>query len=115
MKILPKITTIALASILLTSLSTTAYSFNYNDDEPMMFTFHNSSGYWFGCGPVQCIYGAGDKIEEKTMDLMSHDSHGSWSRIGFYGKCKVYSGNGDLESYSNQPKKLIRLMKKRCQ
>jgi hypothetical protein len=114
MTILPKIATITLASILLTSLSTTAYSFNYSDDEPMIFTYQNKAGYWFGCGPVQCINGYGDKIEEETMDLMAHDDHGSWSRIGFNGRCKVYSGSGDLNSYDNQPKKLIRLMKKRC-
>jgi hypothetical protein len=103
----------ALALIAGLLLAQSAHAFHYEYDKPMMFFYQNKTNYWFACGPIQCT-SAGNRNKTETLDRVSHDSHGNFETIGYYGRCTVLQGDGELESYDLQTERIIKLMKDRC-
>lgn len=105
--------TLLLGSLLLLSVSQKALAFDYLTNKPLLFTYQNSTGHWFSCGPVQCN-SIGTREQQEAIDLVTHDTHGDLEIIGYFGKCTVYQGDGKLPSYDNQTPRIIQWMKKRC-
>lgn len=97
----------------ISSTATIAAALSYNTKTVMIFTYQNSSGYWFGGGPVQFVW-AGSENEEEVKDLVSHDRHGNFRYLGKHGKCSIYQSNVEIRSYDNSPEKLAKEMHKRC-
>ena len=58
----------------------------------LVLTWQNKHGFWFACGPVQCIQ-AGEKTEEKAMDYVLQDHHSITYDYKF-GRCKQYIVDG---------------------
>lgn len=102
-----------LLSLLLLGLGSKAFALDYLTEKPLLFTYQNSSGYWFSCGPVQCI-SVGTKDQQEAIDLVTHNTHGNLEVIGYFGKCTVYQGDGELPSYDNQTSRIVAWMQKRC-
>ena len=93
-----------------------AHAFDYYPNKPLVFTYKAKgfAGGWSACGPVQCLW-AGEKSESAAIDYVTHTSHGYLEKIGTYGRCIVYQGDGKLETYDNQPEVLVnKTMKKKC-
>lgn len=90
-----------------------AHAFDYQTDKPLMFTYQNKNQYWFACGPVQCN-SVGTQDKEEATDLVTHDTHGTFEVIGYYGRCTVMQGDGELPSYDLQTSRIAELIQKRC-
>ena len=100
--------------ILFAFLASGASAFEYYSHLPLAFTWQNKHGYWFACGPVQCLL-TGYGSEEEAFGLVQHDRHGPFNHIGTFGRCFVYQGEGTLESWDNSTEKLTgSTMDKRC-
>ena len=90
-----------------------AHAFDYQTDKPLMFIYQNNNQYWFSCGPVQCN-SVGTQDKEEATDLVTHDTHGTFEVIGYYGRCTVMQGDGELPSYDLQTSRIAELIQKRC-
>jgi len=77
--------------------------------EGTVLTWQNSAGFWFACGPVQCIQ-AGEKTEQKAMSYVLNENYHYASFVGGYYRCNRYSVSG-LKSYDNSSEKVQRLAK----
>lgn len=75
----------------------------------LVLTWQNSAGYWFACGPVQCIQG-GEKTEKEAMDLVLQKHH-SESYHDQFGKCTRYIVTAGMQSWDNSAEKVERLAK----
>ncbi len=93
---------VSLSMIFLLMSGATASALRYQINSPLLFTYQNDAGWWFGCGPTQCTY-SGDRTEEKAKNYLAQDWHGPFYFIGWYGRCKVYSGQGSLRASDNTP------------
>jgi len=113
MKNLSKLATLSFTSVILFAASSATFAFDYYDDKPLLFTYQNNSGYWFACGPVQCLQ-AGEGSEELVIDRVTQDWHGPTKWAGNYGKCSAYLGKGELKSWDKQPSRIISLMERKC-
>ena len=90
-----------------------AQAFEYITEKPLLFLYQNKSQHWFACGPVQCS-SVGTQDQEEAIGLVTHDTHGNFDIIGYYGRCTVMQGDGELPSYDQQTSDVVELMKKRC-
>lgn len=67
-------------------------------DTTLAFTWSNDHGYWFACGPVQCIQ-VGEKTESAALDYVLSKTRHSASRDYHYtGKCHKYIVSGKIDS-----------------
>lgn len=74
----------------------------------LVLTWQNQAGYWFACGPVQCIQG-GEETEGEAMDLVLQKHH-TESYHDRFGKCNRYLVDG-MKSWDNTAEKVERLAK----
>lgn len=111
MKYFSRIVGLSMMSLFASGATVSALS--YQTNSPLMFTYQNDAGYWFGCGPVQCI-NSGDGTEAKAKTYLAQSWHGSFHFIGSYGRCKVYSGNGSLTAGDNSPNRLMSIAEGKC-
>ncbi len=78
-------------------------------DQGVALTWQNKAGYWFACGPIQCIY-AGEKSEEKALNYVLSDYSHSSAYKNKYGRCNQYIVSG-VKSYEYSVSKVERLAK----
>jgi len=50
---------------------------NVPSDEALAFTWQNSNGWWFACGPIQCIQ-SGDRNELKALDYVFNEGRAEY-------------------------------------
>lgn len=74
----------------------------------VVLTWQNQAGYWFACGPVQCIQ-AGEKSEDVAIDRVTQDHH-DLSYHDRFGRCNKYIVMS-LKSWDNSAEKVERLAK----
>lgn len=101
------------AAAFVATYSGPAQAFDYWTNKPLMFMFQNSKGYWFGCGPVQCVW-SGDKDANKTFGYLTQDWHGHFQQIATYGRCTVYQSNGELRGGDHTPEWVVGRLDKNC-
>jgi hypothetical protein len=62
-------------------------------DVGLVLTWQNKAGYWFACGPVQCLQ-MGEASEEKALDYVLVEGRHSYTYQDKYGRCNRYSVSG---------------------
>ena len=86
----------------------------YYEDRPLMFTYQNKAGYWFGCGPTQCLQ-TGYRSEESAISKIDGYKKGEYSYLGSYGRCDVYQAlDGKMSAGDISPARVVARMQKRC-
>lgn len=90
----------------LTFTTGAAKALEFNPNVVTVAVWENSSGFWFACGPVQCL-AFGQKDPDDAFDLVTGDRDGSYSHIGDYGRCRVFQAQRETESYENSARRAI--------
>lgn len=92
-----------------------SWALEYYTDRPLMFTYRTKHNYWFGCGPVQCVW-SGSKTEKKVKSyIRGYRRKGEYSYIGRWGRCRVYQAKHQkIRAGDHKPRRIVRWMKKKC-
>jgi len=102
-----KFSQIGMAVAACLSLTSGAVSaLEYNQSVVTVAMWQNSSGYWFACGPTQCL-ASGYDDPEKAFELVTGRNDGSYAHIGDYGRCRVFQAQRETESYENSARRAI--------
>jgi hypothetical protein len=109
-----KIVTVTIATVIYFISSGVACAFQYYDDKPLVYTYQNKHGGWFACGPTQCTQVSEKKEKEAMSYVFDPRRHGGLEWVGNSGRCRVFVGTGNLESWDHEPRKIIKFMKNDC-
>lgn len=108
-----RITALTAIALFMIAFSSSASAIEYRTDQPMIITYQNDYGNWYGCGPVQCTASSWDSQEE-AVDRITQERHGQFSHLGSVGRCNVYQSSGELRSYDTQPDEIAGLTQDKC-
>ncbi|WP_287605071.1 hypothetical protein [Thiothrix sp.] len=78
-------------------------------DSGLVLTWKNKAGYWFACGPVQCL-ATGYDSEREAINLVHNDRRHDLRAIHDYRDCGRYVVS-EIESYDFSSEKVERLSK----
>lgn len=94
--------------------STSAIAFKYTPTKALFFTYETKHGSWKACGPTQCSsFNEPSEIAAKS-DVRDKYRHGDGNFLGYYGKCRIYQGDGGLTGGDNSTDWIITKLDHKC-
>lgn len=107
--------TLAILCVAVALAPTKAAAVSYDPNKPLVYLYQNKAGFWFGCGPSQCLLSGWDTYPEAFEHVVpARLEEGDWQRLGTSGRCTFYQGEGELESYDRQPERIMRSARDDC-
>lgn len=94
-------------------MSTSVLAFTYSSNKALFFTYE-TDGAWSACGPNQCAPCDESTERAAKSDVRDKYRHGDGAFLGYYGKCRVYQGDGSLSGGDNSTDWVIAKLDKKC-
>ena len=105
-KLLTLVTVLGLA---VPFVSGPAQAFQYDTKNQLAFTWKNKHGWWFACGPVQCI-DSGEKTEEEALGYVIKNA----DFIGHSGRCLIYQNDREVSGGDYSTDWVMKKARKYC-